>query len=137
MPLTPTALLLLHVQRHDLEGHPDERALLRDWAHRTLAAREHGDLIALVQWDGEDGAENAPFTRPWTLHPDLRAETGDLLLRARRPDAFAGTDLEAQLRARAVRDLFVLGLPGTPELDATARSATAAGFGVALLQETV
>jgi nicotinamidase-related amidase len=140
MSLTPLALILLNVQRQRLEHQPHEREVTRGWAQRIDHAREQGQLIVLIQWDGapEGAAAEGPqaepetFSKGWTLHPDFRAEAGDLLVRARRPDAFAGTDLEAELRARAVRELHFLALPDAPELAVTAHSAREAGFTVTL-----
>lgn len=137
MTLTPTALVLLNVQRHELQEHPQERQLARDWAQRVESARAHGDLIVLVQWDGAPGTPEETFSRGWTLHPDFRAEAGELLLRATRPDAFQGSDLAAALHGRAVRDVFLLGLEGGPELEATARAAQEAGFSVVMLETPV
>ena len=133
MSLTPTALVLLNVQRHHLEGHEHEREVARDWAHHLERAREHGDLIVLVQWDGAPDTPGETFSKGWTLYPDFRAEAGDLLVRAQGVDAFEHTDLGAQLHGRAVRDLFLLALPDAPELDATANAAQEAGFGVVIL----
>lgn len=78
----------------------------------------------------ETGGQWATFSRAWTLHPDFRAEQGDLLVRATLPDAFAGSDLAAQLHASAVQTLQVLALPGTPELGATTAAAQTHGFTV-------
>lgn len=51
--LTPTALMLLSVQRCRLEGCAHEQALARQWAHLVDEARAGGgQLTALVQWDG-------------------------------------------------------------------------------------
>ncbi|GAA5438425.1 isochorismatase family protein [Deinococcus aquaticus] len=133
MTLTPNALLLLNAQRHDLEDRSDERALARDWAHHVDEARAAGWLVAFVQWDAPRGADWETFSKAWTLHPDFRAEQGDVLVRAGRPDAFEDSELAAQLHGRAVQTLHVLALPGTPELTATLASAQAAGFAVAEL----
>ncbi|PNY82964.1 isochorismatase [Deinococcus koreensis] len=111
--------------------------MARDWAHRVESAREHRDLIVLVQWDGAPDTPGETFGKGWTLHPDFRAEAGDLLVRAVRPDPFRSADLGALLHGRAVRDVFLLGLEGTPELEVTARAAQEAGFGVVLLPTPV
>ncbi|MBZ9752084.1 isochorismatase family protein [Deinococcus sp. HMF7604] len=135
MSLTPNALLLLNAQRHDLDDRPDERQLARDWAHLVDEARAQGWLIAYVQWDGaEEEGTWATFSKAWTLHPDFRAEQGDVLVRASLPDAFTGSDLGAQLHARAVQTLHLLALPGTPEQTATAASAAEQGFTVLTLE---
>lgn len=128
MSLTPHALVLLNVQRHHLEDRPDEREITRTWAHQVDEARSQGQLIVIVQWDGEAGSDHETFSRGWILHPDFRAETGDLLIRARKPDAFATSGLDAELKARAVQSLHFLSLPGSPEEAVMAGQAAQHGY---------
>ncbi|AWT34296.1 hypothetical protein GCM10008956_24660 [Deinococcus arenae] len=134
MTLSAHALLLLNAQRHDLDDRPDERAVARDWAHHVAEARAQGWVVAFVQWDAPHGAGWDTFSKDWTLHPDFRAEQGDVLVRAELPDAFAGSELAAQLHARAVQSLHLLALSGTPALDATLASAEAQGFRIESLE---
>lgn len=134
MTLTPRALLLLSAQRHFLHDRPDEREVARDWQRHVEQARADGDLIALVQWDGEEGSAGETFSKGWILYPDFRAEAGDVLVRAQAPDAFAGSDLDAALRGRAVRELTLLGLPGE-ELEATTQAARDLGYQVSTVQQ--
>ncbi|WP_339096790.1 isochorismatase family protein [Deinococcus sp. VB343] len=129
MTLTPRALVLLSVQRHHLHDHPHERELAREGLRQMGAAREGGELIALVQWDGEEGSPAQTFSKDWTLYPDFRAEAGDVLVRAQQPDAFHGSDLDAALRGRAVRHLTLLGLD-SDNLTVTAQSARDLGYDV-------
>ncbi|MFC4638072.1 isochorismatase family protein [Deinococcus hohokamensis] len=130
MHLTSTALVLLNAQRHYLEEQPDEHALSLRWQAQVEAARRAGHLVVFVQWDGEDGTAGETFTRGWVLHPDFRAEAGELRVRAIAPDAFHGSDLDALLRGRAVRVLELLALPGSEEGEATAQTARALGYAV-------
>ncbi|WP_199698592.1 isochorismatase [Deinococcus cavernae] len=130
MSLMPRALVLLNVQRHHLEHHPQERELARAWAHEVDEARARGELIVIVQWDGEAGSDHETFSRGWILHPDFRAETGDLLLRAVKPDAFATSALDGELRARAVRQIRFLALEGSPENASMTAQASAHGYQV-------
>lgn len=131
MSLTPHALVLLNVQRHHLEDHHQERELARLWAHEVDEARTRGELIVMIQWDGEPASDHATFTRGWTLHPDFRAETGDLLVRAVKPDAFATSALDGELRARAVQRMQFLALGNNPEHAIMTAQATAHGYEVA------
>lgn len=155
MALTPRALLLLSAQRAFLETSPDERALSRAWQRQVEEARAEQSLIVLVQWErpdsgpqgaaqlpgftaGADGAQPGArppeaFSREWTLHPDFRAEAGDLLIRTTSPDAFEGShpDLDAELRARAVRELRILALDA--QVSPTLHSAQARGYEVTRL----
>ena len=50
------------------------------------------------------------------------------------PDAFSGSDLDAQLRSRAVRELRLLGRPGSAQLGATANRAAQLGYVVETLE---
>lgn len=129
MSSTSQALVLLSAQRSSLEGRADERELTLDWHRQVTQAREAGHLLVFVQWDGGEGGSAETFSRGWTLYPDFRAEEGEVLVRAARPDAFAGTGLDAELRARGVRDLELLGLEGDA-LEQTAGSARALGYAV-------
>lgn len=113
MTLTATALLLLNVQRHDLNGHP----------------HGHSDLIVRLQRNGLPDSPGETFGKGWTPHPDFRAEARDLFVWARRPDAFHGSDLGAQRHGRAVRDVVLLGFPEAAEAATMAASAQGAGFG--------
>ncbi|HCE64841.1 isochorismatase family protein [Deinococcus radiodurans R1 = ATCC 13939 = DSM 20539] len=124
---------MLSAQRHYLHDRPDEREVARDWQRHVEQARADGDLIALVQWDGEEGSAGETFSKGWILYPDFRAEAGDVLVRAQAPDAFSGSDLDAALRGRAVRELTLLGLPGE-ELEATAQAARDLGYQVSAAQ---
>lgn len=104
MTSTPVALVLLTAQRHHLEDHPQEQALSAAWQKRLQSARAAGHLVVHVQWDGALGTPGETFSRGWVLHPDFRAETGDLPLRATHPNAFAGSGLDAELRRRGSRN---------------------------------
>ena len=130
MSLTPHALVLLNAQRHALEEHPQEREITRLWAHEIDEARTRGELIVIIQWDGKDHSDHETFTRGWTLHPDFRAETGDLLIRAVKPDAFATSGLDGELRARAVQQIRFLALEDAPETAIMTAQATAHGYEV-------
>lgn len=125
MTLTPVALVLLTAQRHHLEEHPAEQAVSQMWQAQVRSARAVGHLVVHVQWDGEEGTSGETFSRGWVHHPDFRAEAHDLRIRARVPDAFAGTGLDAELHGHAVRELHLLALPGTDLLPATAATARA------------
>lgn len=134
MTSTTTALVLLNVQRHHLEGRADERLLTRLWQTRVEAARGAGHLVVHVQWDGEEGTPGATFSRGWVLHPDFRSEAPDLRVRVPLSGAFPGP-LDAQLRERGVGELHLLALPGARERGTTADLARALGYGVTVLED--
>ncbi|GHG03202.1 hypothetical protein GCM10017783_14450 [Deinococcus piscis] len=128
--------LFLTVQRHHLETSAGDHPALPLLRERLQQARSGSGAI-LVQWDGGlfPGAAET-FSRGWVLHPDIRAEEGDLLVRASSSDPFAGqlpegdSTLAAHLQALGCTELDVLALPGSPEL--AAAQAHAAGYGLTL-----
>lgn len=126
--------LLLTVQRHHLETPGGEvHPALTTFRTAVQQAREQGLPLILVQWDGDlfDAAPET-FSREWVLHPDIRAEAGDLLVRASRPDPFAAeTDkgtLGTYLRSLGQTELAVWALPDAPELAAALEHAPQHGL---------
>lgn len=127
--------LFLTVQRHHLETSGGPHPALRPLRDQLQQAREQGQPVTLVQWDGGlfEGSPET-FSRGWVLHPDIRAEEGDLLVRASSTDPFAGqlpeggTTLAEHLQAIGCTELDVWALPGSPELDAAQRCAAEYGL---------
>lgn len=134
---TPVAVLLLSAQRYQLEGQPHEREIVRNWTRHLEVAREVGQLVVLIQWDGTPDTPGETFGKGWILHPDFRAEEGDLMLRAQRPDAFATSDLLAELQARAVRELIILTLKGDEAGQVMNQRAIELGYIVNVFEEDV
>lgn len=134
MTLPPRrALLLLSAQRHHHEALEAADVLAAErriapWREALEEARSRGDVVVFLQRDGEAGSPDEPLTRGWTLHPDFRVEEDDLLLRVREDNAFAGSLLSVELRARGVSALTVLALPDSLAARATAEAARAEGF---------
>ncbi|MDO4262940.1 MAG: isochorismatase [Deinococcus sp.] len=129
MSYTSRLPLFLTVQRHYFETSADEVAV-HPLRQRLQEARDQGRPIILVQWDGGLFPQSADtFSRGWVLHPDLRAEEGDLLVRAGSTDPFAGqlpggdTTLAAHLQTLGCTELDVIALPGAPELEAAQQCA--------------
>jgi nicotinamidase-related amidase len=69
----------------------------------------------------------------WTdLIPELDRQPSDILVTKRTWGAFASTDLERQLKARAVTQVVVAGVATGTGVDSTARQAYEHGFNVTL-----
>lgn len=64
--------------------------------------------------------------------PELARQPSDIVVTKRSWGAFANTDLEAQLRARGVTQVVVVGVATAAGVEATARQAYEAGFNVTL-----
>ncbi|WP_261664163.1 isochorismatase [Deinococcus sp. Marseille-Q6407] len=126
--------LFVTVQRHHFDTSAGDHPRLRHFRQRLQQAREQGLPVILVQWDGGLFPQTPDtFSRDWVLHPDIRAEDGDLLVRASGRDPFSGEliggqTLAAQLQAMGVTELDVLAVPDAPELTAVLDSATQYGL---------
>jgi len=95
----------------------------------TSRARAAKVQVFLVQNDGpEDGDRLRPFAPDWQLHPDLRKETTDILIRKTTGDAFYGTDLEEQLLGKGIRSLVLTGYASDFCMDATIRNGASKEF---------
>ncbi len=66
------------------------------------------------------------------LLPELDRQPSDIVVTKRTWGAFASTDLEAQLRARGVTQVVVIGVATGTGVESTARQAYEAGFNVTL-----
>jgi nicotinamidase-related amidase len=136
-----TALIIVDLQQ-GLVGlpliHPIDEIIQRSCA-LAAAFRERGLPVALVNVDGgPPGRTERPrpmIARPdgWTdLIPQLNRQPADIFVTKRAWGAFAGTDLEAQLKARAVTQVVIAGVSTGTGVESTARQAYEQGFHVTL-----
>jgi nicotinamidase-related amidase len=146
MPFTSldphTALIVIDLQKGIVKGsfiHP-----IGDIIHRTRALirvfRAKSLPVVLVNVAGrapgrtEQGPRsNSSFSEGWAdLLPELDRQPSDILVTKRSWGAFATTDLDGQLRARAVTQVVVTGVVTSVGVEATARQAWEQGFNVTL-----
>jgi nicotinamidase-related amidase len=79
------------------------------------------------------GAGERAFPGEWSaLRPELGAHSTDIHLARRTWSAFAGTDLDATLRERAVTQVVIVGLATSFGVESTARAAYDLGYSVVL-----
>jgi nicotinamidase-related amidase len=81
-------------------------------------------LLGMVSQMGclVDGTEMAEIV------PEVAPVDGDLIITHQRVSGFAETDLDAQLRARGVTTVLVIGVATNASVESTARSATDLGY---------
>ncbi len=135
-PMT-TALLIIDVQQGLCEG--EGRAFESDEViariNRVAAqVRSAGWPVVFVQHESTSGYLTHG-SRKWQLAHGLLAAAGDLRVRKTTPDAFQGTDLDALLKARGVRELIVCGMHTEFCVDTTIRRALAMGYPVTLVSD--
>jgi biuret amidohydrolase len=95
-------------------------------ATRRGAAPQTSEMAARRMALGD--VVEAPGTPRWQLEPSLGLATDDPVLDHSGDNAFFGTDLEARLRLKGVRNLVLAGLPTEGLLHATMRAANDMGF---------
>jgi nicotinamidase-related amidase len=81
----------------------------------------------------EQPRRQVSFADGWAdLIPELDQQSGDIIVTKHSWGAFAGTDLQQQLKARGVTQVVITGVATGTGVEATARQAYEAGFNVTL-----
>jgi len=136
-----TALLVVDVQRGILDlpnlarkqeiGHALDQTVTRI-AGMIQGARDATLPVIYIQHDGGHGHRLEPETSGWQIRSEISPRSGDLVIHKRASDAFFETSLDAELRARAVRQLIVCGCMTQFCIDTTIRRAVSLGYNVIL-----
>ncbi len=145
MPLTTldpkTALVVVDLQKgivnspfiHPIAGVIERTCALLD------AFRQHDLPVVLVNVAGgapgrtEQPRRHSTFPEGFAdLIPELSRKRADIVVTKRTWGAFAGTDLEAQLKAKGVTQVVITGVATGTGVEATARQAYEQGFNVTL-----
>jgi nicotinamidase-related amidase len=110
------------------------------------AFRGHGAPVVYVRVDLNDFLE-LPVDKPVNLGntplpaiaseiaPSAGFQPGDILLTKRHWGAFAGTDLEQQLKSRGVDTVVLTGISTNVGVESTARQGTGLGFGFVVVED--
>src|SRR6201998_1063218 len=110
------------------------------------AFRGHGAPVVYVRVDLNDFLE-LPVDQPINLGnaplpgivseiaPSAGFQPGDILLTKRHWGAFAGTDLEQQLKSRGVDTIVLTGISTNAGVESTARQGTGLGFAFVLVED--
>ena len=134
-----TALLVIDVQAGLFDGEPaafGAEAVIARINEVAAMARKAGAPVFLIQHDGEPGSDFlAPFTDGWKLHPSFVVRPGDLVIRKTTCDAFYGTSLESELRARGITTLVLTGFATDFCVDTTFRNAVSKEFGIIIVAD--
>jgi nicotinamidase-related amidase len=86
-------------------------------------------------WDAPDATFMRPGTEGVEIHPLVAPADGEPVLQKSEPNSFAGTALEAELRAREIDDLVVVGMMTSMCVDSTVRAAVDLGFEVTVVHD--
>ena len=131
---TDIALLIVDVQTGLVAGtNPVYRldTLLENISTLITQARSTGTPIIYIQ-DNDVDVIGSPG---WQIHPAIAPEEGDLVIRKPETDAFYGTMLQQEMKARGIAQLIVVGCKSEVCVDATCRRATTLGYNVTLVSD--
>ncbi|MEU1126608.1 isochorismatase family protein [Streptomyces sp. NPDC005899] len=134
-PSPAEALVVVDVQTAFVTGSgalPGAARLLDRTADLITRARQAGALVVHVQNDGPAGSGDEPHTPGWALHHPVRDGVMETVVRKTHDDGFQGTPLHDLLSTAGVRSIAVCGLMSEMCVQATARTALALGYRVAL-----
>ena len=134
---TETVLLIIDVQVGIIDGLRAHRGhdLLEQIIKLLSKARASKTPIIYVQHDGEAGHPLEVGTEGWQIHPAIKPNDEDLIIRKRASDSFFETTLQHELEARGVRHLIVAGCMTEYCVDTTSRRAVSMGYDVTLVSD--
>jgi nicotinamidase-related amidase len=152
---THTVLLVMDYQNGVIDQLPDTESLLVRAAEAIGNAREHGGHVGWVRVGFTDAdfdaipessvfaALTAPDRRSamradalaTRVHARLAPQPGDIAVRKTRVGAFTTTDLDQQLRARAVDTLVLAGLSTSGVVLSTVREAMDRDYRIVVLRD--
>ena len=140
-PAAPTsgskALLVIDVQQ-DLFGRPTPiyhgQQLLANINLLAERAHDAGAPVVYIRHCNSEGVL-VKGTPGWELHPALHPLPADLMVEKLKGNAFLGTPLAQELRARGVTTVVVTGLVTCGCVKNTCLGAKECGFGVVLVED--
>ena len=134
---TNTALLIIDVQVGIIEdlGAYRGREVLEQINDVLSKARAANAPIIYVQHDGERGHPLESGTKGWLIHPEIKRNEGELVVRKRASDSFFETTLQRELDARGIKHLVIAGCMTEYCVDTTSRRAITLGYDVTLVSD--
>jgi nicotinamidase-related amidase len=132
-----SALLVIDVQVGIIERFKAYRAteVLRQINSLLKRARSSGTPVIYIQHDGEDGHPLEAGSPGWQIHPDIKPEKDDLIIRKKASDSFFETNLQDELASLDISHLVATGCMTEYCVDTTVRRAVSNGYDVTLVSD--
>lgn len=151
LPLDPqkTALVLIDLQNAVVGMNPEPHTaaqVVENSKKLADAFRSQGAPVIYVRVDLNDFM-NLPVDQPHNrgdkplpavaseIAPSAGFQPGDILITKRHWGAFAGTDLEQQLKSRGIDTVVLTGISTNIGVESTARQGTGLGFAFVLVED--
>ncbi|MFF1878601.1 cysteine hydrolase family protein [Leifsonia sp. NPDC058230] len=129
---TPTALLIIDLQRDVIDGCFDGAGVVARTAALVDRARASGVPVVWVQQEEDEMPRGSDG---WQLAAGLSRADGESLVHKNYRDSFADTDLDEVLEALDVTRLVVAGAQSDYCIRTTTQSAAVRGFDVTLVSD--
>ncbi len=131
------ALLIIDVQVGIIEGFHAYRGreALEQINKLLTKARASNMSIIYIQHDGDAGHPLQVGSEGWQIHPEIKPQEEDLIIRKRASDSFFETTLQRELEARGIKNLIVTGCMTEYCVDTTSRRAVSMGYDVTLVSD--
>ena len=144
-----TALVLIDLQNAIVGMNPVPHTaaqVVENSQKLAKAFRGHGAPVVYVRVDMNDFMK-LPVDQPHNLGdkplpaiaseiaPAAGFQTGDILVTKRHWGAFAGTDLEQQLKSRDIDTVVLTGISTNAGVESTARQGTGLGFAIVVVED--
>jgi nicotinamidase-related amidase len=144
-----TALVLIDLQNAIVGMNPVPHTaaqVVENSRKLAEAFRTHGAPVVYVRVDLNDFMKH-PVDQPHNLGdkplpaaaseiaPSAGFQPGDILLTKRHWGAFAGTDLDRQLKSRSIDTVVLTGISTNAGVESTARQGTGLGFAFVLVED--
>lgn len=129
--LADAAVVVIDAQREYVDGKlplAGVDAALSEIGTLLGRARAAGTPVIHVQHRGQPGGAFGPDTPGYPIADAARPQTGEPVIQKGLPNAFAGTDLKAQLDAAGKTEIIVAGFMTHMCVEATARAAIDLGL---------
>jgi nicotinamidase-related amidase len=130
-PLRDAALVLIDIQNEYLAGPlavPDAKPAIARAAALLARARECGSAIIHIAHRGKQGGLFDRSADRGAIVAELSPLVNELVIEKELPNAFAGTDLQAQLAASGRKNIVLAGFMTHMCVSSTARAALDLGF---------
>jgi nicotinamidase-related amidase len=131
-----SALIIIDVQRELFKQSRrvyEAEALLSNINLLINKARLAGVPVIFVQHSSDSFLKEG--SDGWQLHPRLKPDNADIMIRKRHGNAFEDTPLEEELEARGVGKLIVTGMVTHGCVKATTQGALELGYRVTLVKD--
>ena len=99
------------------------------------AARKTKTPVIFIRNNGEKGDPDIPGTPGWKIHPSFVPIKGETIIDKQGPDAFAGTNLQEELKSKDIEKLIIAGMQTEVCIETSVHRSKALGYQVIVAED--